>query len=73
MVVLLVCWGVFVAFQLLQSHWGHCSTPYWAIYSVQAALCLVAECIFVALVRASHAQHLSKLTGKLSKGTSLEP
>jgi type VI protein secretion system component VasK len=50
-VVLLLCWCVFVAFQLLQSHWGHCTAPYWAIYSVQAALCLVAEVIFIWLVR----------------------
>lgn len=49
--VLLACWGIFVTFQLLLSRWPHCSGPYWAIYAVQAALCLAAEVAFLRLVR----------------------
>lgn len=50
-VVLLGCWGIFVMFQLLLSHWPHCSAPYWAIFAVQMGSCLVAEVIFLRLVR----------------------
>ena len=51
MVVLLGCWGIFVTFQLLLSRWPHCSGPYWAIFAVQAGLCLIAEVAFLRLVR----------------------
>lgn len=50
-VVLLGCWGIFVTFQLLLSRWPHCSGPYWAIFAVQAGLCLIAEVAFLRLVR----------------------
>ncbi|CAL8469952.1 g9494 [Coccomyxa elongata] len=59
-VVLLGCWGIFVMFQLLLSHWPHCSAPYWAIFAVQMGSCLVAEVIFLRLVSArkkASAQH----------------
>ena len=48
--ILLGCWAVFVAFQLLLSHYPRCSWNYWTIFSVQTVLSLVAECIFVRLV-----------------------
>ena len=57
--VLLGFWGVFVAFQLLLSRWPRCSGPYWAIFSLQAGLCLVAECVFIRLVSAAPISRLS--------------
>lgn len=52
-VVLLGCWGIFVMFQLLLSHWPHCSVPYWAIFAIQMGSCLIAEVIFLRLVRSA--------------------
>jgi hypothetical protein len=51
-VVLLAFWAVFVAFQLMLSHWPKCSPAYWAIFSLQAGLCLVAEAAVIRVVRA---------------------
>ena len=51
-VVLLAFWAVFVAFQLMLSHWPKCSPAYWAIFSLQAGLCLAAEVVAVRVVRA---------------------
>ncbi|CAK0779361.1 hypothetical protein CVIRNUC_004754 [Coccomyxa viridis] len=49
--VLLFCWGVFVMFTLLLSHYPRCSGRYWAIFGVQGAACLAAEALFIHLVR----------------------
>lgn len=48
--VLLFCWGVFVMFTLLLSHYPRCSGRYWAIFGVQGAACLAAEALFIHLV-----------------------
>ena len=48
--VLLFCWGVFVMFTLLLSHYPRCSSRYWAIFGVQGAACLAAEGLFIHLV-----------------------
>ena len=48
--VLLLCWGVFVMFTLLLSHYRRCSPAYWSIFAVQAAACIVAEVLFISLV-----------------------
>ncbi len=49
--VLLFCWGVFVMFTLLLSHYPRCSAQYWAIFGVQAVACIAAEALFIHLVR----------------------
>ena len=51
--VLLFCWGVFVMFTLLLSHYPRCSSQYWAIFGVQGAACLAAEALFIHLVSIS--------------------
>ena len=48
--VLLFCWGVFVMFTLLLSHYPRCSAQYWAIFGVQAVACIAAEALFIYLV-----------------------
>lgn len=48
--VLLLCWGVFVMFTLLLSHYHRCSPAYWSIFAVQAATCIGAEALFIRLV-----------------------
>lgn len=48
--VLLFCWGVFVMFTLLLSHYHRCSGQYWSIFGVQAATCIGAESLFIYLV-----------------------
>ncbi len=48
--VLLFCWGVFVMFTLLLSHYPRCSGQYWAIFAVQAGACIGAESLFIFLV-----------------------
>ena len=52
--VLLLCWGVFVMFTLLLSHYHRCSPAYWSIFAVQAAACVGAETLFICLVSAAH-------------------
>ena len=51
MAVLLFCWGVFVMFTLLLSHYHRCSAQYWAIFGVQAVACIAAEALFIHLVK----------------------
>ena len=51
--VLLLCWGVFVMFTLLLSHYHRCSPAYWSIFAVQAATCIGAEVLFISLVSSS--------------------
>ena len=48
--VLLLCWGVFVMFTLLLSHYPRCSSRFWTIFGVQGATCLAAEALFIHLV-----------------------
>ena len=48
--VLLFCWGVFVMFTLLLSHYHRCSVQYWVIFGVQAVACIAAEALFIYLV-----------------------
>ena len=48
--VLLFCWGVFVMFTLLLSHFHRCSPAYWSIFAIQAATCMGAEALFICLV-----------------------
>ena len=48
--VLLFCWGVFVMFTLLLSHYHRCSAQYWVIFGVQSAACIGAEALFIHLV-----------------------
>ena len=48
--ILLFCWGVFVMFTLLLSHYHRCSPAYWSIFAVQAATCIGAEALFIRLV-----------------------
>ena len=52
--VLLLCWGVFVMFTLLLSHYHRCSPAYWSIFAVQAAACVGAEALFICLVSSAH-------------------
>lgn len=48
--VLLFCWGVFVMFTLLLSHYHRCSAEYWSIFGVQTMACIGAEALFIHLV-----------------------
>ena len=52
--VLLFCWGIFVMFTLLLSHYHHCSPEYWSVFAGQAAACLGAGALFIHLVSSSH-------------------
>ncbi len=51
--VLLFCWGVFVMFTLLLSHYRRCSPEYWSIFAGQAAACIGAGSLFIYLVSSS--------------------
>ena len=59
--VLLLCWGVFVMFTLLLSHYHRCSAAYWSIFAVQSAACVGAEALFICLVSLPHTLDLSQV------------
>ena len=68
--VLLLCWGVFVMFTLLLSHYHRCSPAYWSIFAVQAAACVGAEALFICLVSFSYLWGLSQMLPYSMTGTS---
>ncbi|CAL5218926.1 g672 [Coccomyxa viridis] len=72
--VLLFCWGVFVMFTLLLSHYPRCSVQYWAIFGVQAVACIAAEALFIHLVRNRKArQAVSSLKQPMLQSAYSEP